>query len=441
VGIREERPALSSGRSPACRHSSGLPSSGCTDFPYCDGSTWPVTPDGTIGQVTVPAPRSRAGTAFWNRLPRVLERTVLVIVALALSVQVVIVVEAGNPVGGWLAIVLSSAGIGVRHRDPHLGLGLTAAAPVGAALLGWDPIASWSLACFVAFLLTLRSLPGLLTGAVVGAANLTASWISLGTALPSQNPGASIAACAAFVTASAGSAIRGHRQYWSELERRTAQAIATREAAVNRSVAEERVRIARDLHDSVGHQIAVVNMRLGAAEVHLPADAEASRADLGAARAAVQEVLRETQQILQVLRVGTEEQTVAPTPGHALLPDLIASFREAGLEVEATLPEQPLDLPPAVGAAVYRIAQESLTNAQKYGTGSASILLERTPGERIVVEVVNPRTDAARRGSSPGGNGIIGMRERAAAAHGSLQVRADGHLFWVRAELPARATD
>jgi len=378
--------------------------------------------------------------AFWDRLPRVLERTVLVIAALALSVQVVLVVEAGSPAGGWLAVALSASGIWVGRRDPYPGLGLTAAAPVVAALLGWDPVASWSLACFVAFLLTLRSLPGLLTGAVVGAANLTASWIDLGTVLPSQNPGASIAACAAFVTAAAGSAIRGHRQYWAELEHRTAQAVATRDAAVNRSVAEERVRIARDLHDSIGHQIAVVNMHLGAAEVHLPVGADASRSDLRAARAAVQEVLRETQQILQVLRVGSEEQTVAPTPGHALLPGLVASFREAGMAVEATLPARPPDLPPAVSAAVYRIAQEALTNAQRHGAGSASILVEHAPGGQVVVEVVNARADAVRRGSSPGGNGIVGMRERAAAAGGTLRVRADGHLFWVRAELPSGST-
>lgn len=391
--------------------------------------------------MTTPVPRSRAGTAFWNRLPRVLERVILVIAVLSLSVQAVTVVEAGHPAGGWLAIALAVAGIWVGRRDPYVGLGLTAAAPVVAALLGWDPIASWSLACFVAFLLTLRSLPGLLTGAVVGTANLVASGIHLGTVLPSQNPGASIAAFAAFVTASAGSAIRGHRQYWGELEHRTAQAIATREAAVDRSVAEERVRIARDLHDSVGHQIAVVSMRLGAAEVHLPDGADASRSDLQAARAAVQEVLRETQQILQVLRVGSDDRTVAPTPGHALLPDLLASFREAGMAIEATLPGEPLDLPHAVSAAVFRIAQEALTNAQKYGTGSASLLVERAPAGYVVLEVVNARAQAARRGSSSGGNGIVGMRERASAAGGSLQVRADGHLFWVRAELPCRAAD
>lgn len=423
---------------PACRRADGLPSSRRTDFRYCDGSTSPVRTGGTIEDVTTPVPRSRAGTAFWTRVPRLLERTVLVIAALALSVQVVIVVEAGSPAGGWLAIALSATGIWVGRRDPYPGLGLTAAAPLVAALLGWDPIASWSLACFVAFWLTLRSLPGLLTGAVVGTANLVASGISLGTVLPSQNPGASIAAFAAFVTASAGSAIRGHRQYWAELEQRTAQAIATREAAVHRSVAEERVRIARDLHDSVGHQIAVVNMRLGAAEVHLPDGADASRSDLQAARAAVQDVLRETQQILQVLRVGTDDQTVAPTPGHELLPDLVTSLREAGMAIEATLPDEPLDLPHAVSAAIYRIAQEALTNAQKHGTGSASLLVQDVPAGHIVVEVVNPRTEAARRATSPGRNGIVGMRERASAAGGSLHVRADGHLFWVRAELPSR---
>jgi signal transduction histidine kinase len=389
--------------------------------------------------VSTLTPGPRAGAAFWTRMPRLLRTTTLVIVGLALAVQVVLVVEAGNPVGGWVAFALALAGVLAVRREPALALGLSAAAPVAAALLGWDPVGNWSLACFVAFLLTLQQLPGLLTGVVVAAANLLASGIALGSVVPSVNPGASIAAFAAFVTAAAGSAVRGHARYWAELERRNAQTVATREAVVNRSVAEERVRIARDLHDSIGHQIAVVGMHLGAAEVHLPAAADAARADLDRARSAVQQVLSETQQILRVLRIGAEPGDLAPAPDHTLIPVLVTALRDAGLEIEATLPSSPLALAPAVSTAAYRITQEALTNAQKHGTGTVSLLIEASGRRTVAIEVVNLRTDASARRATGAGHGIIGMRERAAAAGGTLQVRADGGLFWVRAELPGGA--
>jgi signal transduction histidine kinase len=158
-----------------------------------------------------------------------------------------------------------AAGVGFGCWRPRVGLVLVAASPLAASLAGAEPIFFWSIACFAAFLFTLRGLPGLLTGIVIGAANLTAAGLASGSIAPSVDPGASIGAFVALVASAAGSAIVGHRKYWFELEQRTREAIATREAAVKRSVAEERVRIARDLHDSVGHKIAVVGDDLPAA--------------------------------------------------------------------------------------------------------------------------------------------------------------------------------
>ena len=374
---------------------------------------------------------------MWSRGPRILEITTLVVIGLAVAVELFTIARAGHPAGGYVALTLTTAGVAVGYRHRHLGLVVVAAGPLSAAALGWDPIAEWSIACFAAFVFTLRGLSGLQAGLVVGSANLAAAGLAAGTVAISTNPGASIACFTALVAAAAGSAIRGHRQYWFELEQRTREAIATREAAVNRSVAEERLRIARDLHDSVGHQIAVVSMHLGSAEVHLPAGADAARGDIVSARAGVQAVLRETQQILRVLRVGGDAESLAPTPEHGRIPALVDSYRSAGLQIEASLSDLSRRLAPNVSAAAFRIVQEALTNAQRHGTGAVSLRMNITDDGVVTIEVVNVR----RPGPAPTGtgHGLVGMRERATSAGGSLEVRADNGLFWIRADLPATA--
>jgi len=393
---------------------------------------------GRIGVVTSPEPPRRAPhSPLWSRDGRGLEIVIVVIVAIAIGVEVVMVILAGFPIGGVLAVLLTAAGAAAIRRYPYLALGLVAAGPLAASLLGWPPISNWSIACFVALLLALGGLSGPVTGVVIAAANLASVWIVAGTVNPAVNAEASVAAFAAVATTAVGSAVRESRRYWRELEARTTEAIATREAAVDRSVAEERLRIARDLHDSVGHEIAVVNMHLGAAEVHLPASAEASRADLAAAQRSVQAVLRETQQILRVLRVGAGPDALAPTPEHGRIPELIDTFRAAGLTVEATITGLTVPLPLTVSAAAYRITQEALTNAQRHGSGDVSVRVDIAPDGAVVIEVVNLRRAGASVRTVPGGgHGLVGMRERAASTGGQVDVREDGRFFWLTATLP-----
>ncbi len=171
---------------------------------------------------------------------------------------------------------MSVAGIVLARWRPWPGLVLVAAAPLVSSLCQWDPIAAWNLAVFSTFLLTLRVLPGLQAGLLVGVGNVVAVALATG-GVSLQDPTASIAGMAAVAAAGAGSAIRGHRRYWSELEERTRQALETREAEARGRVAQERLRIARDLHDSVGHEVALVSMHLGALEVHLPPGADVAK--------------------------------------------------------------------------------------------------------------------------------------------------------------------
>ncbi|MGC4154534.1 MAG: histidine kinase [Propionicimonas sp.] len=386
--------------------------------------------------MTTPDSTRRSRAPLLARGTRVLEVVTLAVVGVAILVEFVVAGLSLDIAGLVSAAVVAIAVVVGYHWQPHVGLVLVAAGPLVAAFTGWLPTHNWSIACFAAFLFALRGLPGLLTGLVVGAANLVAVGWYNGTLSPEANSEASIAAAAALALAASGSALRSQRQYLAELEQRTRDAIASREAAVDRSVAQERLRIARDLHDSVGHEIAVVSMRLGAAEVRLGSDPGAAASDLQAARSGIQSVLRETQSILRVLRVGQEAGSLAPTPDHGRVASLVESYRAAGLEIDAQLTgfEQPLAR--STSTAVFRIIQEALTNAERHGEGPVSLRAE-IGAQSAVVEVVNlRRTDG--RDTSGGGNGLVGMRERAESAGGDLVTRDDGRVFSIRAQLPTR---
>ncbi|QSB24290.1 sensor histidine kinase [Curtobacterium sp. 24E2] len=242
--------------------------------------------------------------------------------------------------------------------------------------------------------------------------------------------------------AAIGSGLRVQHQYRASLEQRAADAVATRELEAERRVAEERVRIARDLHDVIGHEIAVVSMQLGVAEVTLPAGADEARRALDAARDGVRNVLTETQHVLTVLRSASSsgadlDDPTAPAPGIAQLPGLVASYERIGLDVDARLDDVgPVSVP--IGVTVYRVLQESLTNAHRHGEGRTTVTLARA-GDDLVLEVCNPRrrtpADEPVAGRT-GGLGLVGMRERVAAVGGSVQAAADGVLFVVRVHLP-----
>jgi signal transduction histidine kinase len=381
----------------------------------------------------------------WTRRIRVTQVGLGLVVGSAAVVELIRMVGLGAPVGGYLALVLAGAGWVAAFRRPVVGLVLVAAAPTTAALLGWDPLVPWNIAVFTALILATRGLSGTLTAAVVGIANTAAVSLSSGTIgltdATAQVPiveTAAIAGFAAVAAAAIGSSMLGQLHYVSELHQRTHDAVAARRWAVDRGVAQERVRIARDLHDGLGHRVAVLGMRLGAAEVHLPSGATEARGDLAAARADLQAVLAETQQILRVLRQDDDRDGAggpgAPLPEPARIPQLVSAFRAAGLDVDARLGE--LSRPPAAqtGTAAYRIVQEMLTNAQKHGTGKVSLHIHED-GEAIVIDAVNVRSRLRRR--PPGsGFGLIGLRERAVAAGGRLEVLPDTDLFRVRAVLP-----
>ncbi|MDR1387273.1 MAG: histidine kinase [Propionibacteriaceae bacterium] len=192
--------------------------------------------------------------------------------------------------------------------------------------------------------------------------------------------------------------------------------------------------MAHDLHDTLGHEIALVSMSVGAAQVRVETDPAAAQDDLAQARRRLQKALEETQRVLAVLRGSGENR---PAAGYDQILRLAAGFREAGMDVEAAVADQPAGLDHETGAAAYRIVQEGLTNARKHGAGAVRLQVAVTGGD-IAIELVNRRRPQLAEPDRAGGFGLVGMRERAASAGGRVDVDSDDALFALRATLPVR---
>jgi signal transduction histidine kinase len=226
-----------------------------------------------------------------------------------------------------------------------------------------------------------------------------------------------------------GDRVRLRRQRVAELEERAHRAEREAERERQLAAAEERTRIARDLHDSAGHAINVILMHAGAARLHAERDPSRSREALATIETVARETLGEIDQLVRALR--EDEDTVEP-PGLAALDTLVKRHRDAGLDVEVLVDGSRRPLGPAVDQAAYRILQESLTNALRHGNGGAKVAL--TYGDdALEIGVTNPSEPL---GPAAAGHGIVGMRERASLLGGSVAHQTLNGTFHIRARLP-----
>jgi signal transduction histidine kinase len=219
-----------------------------------------------------------------------------------------------------------------------------------------------------------------------------------------------------------------------EAERRAEEAERTRDEAAQRKAMEERLRIARELHDSLTHSISVIQVQAGVAEHLARKRGEEVPPALQAIHEAGADAARELRATLSVLR-STQDGDVS---GLGQLDSLVTRARAAGLPVTVTVTGTERPLPSDVDRAAYRIVQEALTNVSRHaGPAQASVRLQYTP-EALTVQVDNDGTGGGARSAGPG-LGLIGMRERVSALGGRLRAGPrDGGGFRVRAELPAR---
>lgn len=240
-----------------------------------------------------------------------------------------------------------------------------------------------------------------------------------------------------------GDAARSRRAYVEAVEERARRAEQTREAEARRRVTEERLRIARDLHDAVAHRISVISLNAGVASSSLETRPERAREALATIRTTSRDVLGEIGAMLSVLR-APEDAAPQEQPGLARVAEVVESVRVAGWEVavrdEVGPDADAAGIPMGTGIVAYRVVQEGLTNAMKHGTTRRAHLLIRRDGEALEIVVTNPLDRLPVSDPPPtSGFGLIGLRERVEAVRGELEAGLAPGGFRLAARLPLPA--
>lgn len=339
---------------------------------------------------------------------------------------------------------VSCAVLPLRHRAPLAALAATTAAGMLAPLLGLllTPLIM-APAVISAYSLTVRTGRRWTSAALVVSAVLLAASTALFEAT-SWKDASRIGTVAAFplVAGVIGHSMRNRRAYLAAVEERARRAEKSRELEARRRVAEERVRIARELHDLVAHQITLANAQATVAAHLFDTSPEQTRKSLKELVQTTSDALDDLRATVGLLRQsGDAAAPSEPAPGLSRLPTLLESFRRAGLEVSVHQEGTSRPLPPGVDLTAYRIVQEALTNVTKHaGTGTAQLRLTWNR-DRVTITVADDggggRTAQAASPDRPPGYGLIGMRERATAVGGHLSAgrRPEGG-FLVSTELP-----
>jgi signal transduction histidine kinase len=233
----------------------------------------------------------------------------------------------------------------------------------------------------------------------------------------------------------AGRAMRYRRERERALERLTVDLEREREEKARAAVAEERVRIARELHDVVAHAISVIVLQARGGRRSLATDPEETREALDTIEATGSEALAEMRRLLGMLRRDDEEIALAPQPSLRYLDALAAQVGEAGLPVDLAVEGEPIELPPGVDLSAYRIVQEALTNALKHAGPATARVVVRYRENDLELEIAD--TGAGASASDGEGHGLAGMRERVSLYGGKIEAGPrDGGGFAVRARVP-----
>jgi len=234
-----------------------------------------------------------------------------------------------------------------------------------------------------------------------------------------------------------GASVRSGRRHARELAERTVELEHEREENARRAVFDERVRIARELHDVVAHHVSVMGVQAGAARLVMERDPSKATNALSSIESSSRQAVVELHRLLGFLRQEGDADDLAPQPGLGQLDDLVAQMAGAKLAVQLRVEGEPTPLPPTVELSAYRIVQEALTNSLKHaGASQVEVHLRYRPGA-VELEVVDDGHGAPTVPAAPGGHGLVGMRERARLHGGQLAAgpRPEGG-FAVRATFP-----
>ncbi|MEN0130753.1 MAG: histidine kinase [Brevundimonas sp.] len=374
---------------------------------------------------------ARRALRAWRALPTTLRDGVFAALLLVEAVRDAIGDDERNAAVVVLAVIAAAA-VAWRRSRPLMTLVVTSAALCvstaieGAVAAGVTP----TLVAVYSAIAWGRRLAGtsaaiidvIVVGLAVGVRS--GSWV---------NPDVLAVAAILPVAVAAGFAVESRRATIRNAAERVARAEQTRELEAARRVAEERLRIARELHDVLGHHVAVIGVQAGVAEMLLDSDVAGARAALSHVQDATESVLGELGALVEVLRDTDDDLRAAPAQGLAVLDSLLADVRSTGLVLEVSVVGDERALAPVVDLTAFRVIQEALTNAHKHGTGGARLLLRWLP-ETLTIEVTNHVADS--RARADGGHGLVGMRERVVAVGGSLVAAPEGSTYRVHVTLP-----
>jgi len=332
----------------------------------------------------------------------------------------------------WVLLVAGPVALVARRRHPVPALWVCL-----AATLPWSSGSGWAHVSFIiAFFVAAtagKRYPAWLALALTFVWTIWLAPLIYGYAVPANDALALAGWLLAVAIAAEATRIRGER---------AAVTRASRQLDQRRQQSEERLRVARDLHDVIGHNISLINVQASMGLDLMDSQPEQARAALTAIKAASKEALQELRTMLTTLRRDDDAAPRSPAPGLDRLPELIELTRAAGLSVEVEVVGKAPPLPTAVHLAAYRIIQESLTNVARHA-GRARVTVRVTYDDADMHVEIDDDGKAPSGGDSAigTGSGITGMRERAAALGGDLSAGfRHGGGFRVSARLPVRSS-
>jgi signal transduction histidine kinase len=226
---------------------------------------------------------------------------------------------------------------------------------------------------------------------------------------------------------------RRHEQRAAEAEQAAAQ-------AAERAAADERARIARELHDAISHDVSAIVLQAAAERQALASDTSQTERTLEAIESTGREALTELRRMLGALRQTGPDNPLSPQPGLAQVPELVSRANDAGIQVQLIIDGEPSKLPTGIELAAYRIAQEAITNVIKHAAGATAQIIVRYRNDAVEIDVHNSRPSSPGPQLAGSGHGLVGMRERVAFYRGTFTAGPDPDGgFRVSAVLPLGA--
>lgn len=403
--------------------------------------------------------RADAAEAWWaQRLPRLAARgplacdTALAVVVAALTAGVALLsmsaaasdVPEAQAVAPWVVLALVVQALALAGRRVHLVACLAVVVATQVVLVTIAPEVSLRAAAPVVAGISLGThLPAgraLRAAGVVVLAEITGTTVvvtlrgSGGDAIL-QHGASSLVVWGTAVLV--GTYVATRRDHLRLVQERAEQLERERDARVRAAVADERARLARELHDVAAHHLSGMVVQAAAVERLVGRDPDAARAGAAWLRDQGRETLDNLRQVVGLLRGDDTPDGTAPVPGLAALPDLVQGARDLGDAVELAEVGHPVDLPPLADVSLYRVAQQALTNARQHAPGApVRVRVEHAP-TAVVLDVVNGPAVRAPLPGAHGGAGLAVMRERASLVRAALETGPTDDGGWrVRLEVP-----